>query len=56
MTGPKRRDDQSDDDKPLDADLDGVDAEVVEDLEADEEGEDVFGGQGDVYTDGCVTR
>lgn len=56
MTGPKRRDDQSDDDKPLDADLDGVDVEVVEDLEANEESEDVFGGKGYVYSGACHTR
>lgn len=58
MTGRKRADDRPDPEDTLgdDAHLEGLDVEPVEDLDADEENEDVFGGKGDVYTSGCHTR
>lgn len=58
MTGRKRADERPEPEDALgdDAQLEGLDVEPVEDLDADEENEDVFGGKGDVYTDGCITR
>ena len=51
MTGP---DPNADDPNPEPADLDELDAKVLEDLDVDEDADDVQGGA--AFTDDCITR